>query len=188
MANLRMERFISERLPVVAEPNEEELARYYETHSKEYRSLPEVYCLHVIRMTDGHGDLRALLEGMTELRNRALAGEDFEKLAKAETEKADEDIDLGWVPLDRPTNPFETILFSMQVGEVSPVISYEQALHLVKVTERRGPEEPALEEVAEELSKRFVLEKKQAALRVLAEELRAKATIEQVSFEAGESE
>ena len=179
---------MAERLPLVPEPSEEEVAIYYEARSKEYRSLPEVHCLHLIRMTDGHENLRALLEEMTELRNRALAGEDFAKLAQAETEKSGEEIDLGWVPLDRPTNPFETILFSMQVGEVSPVISYEQALHLVKVTERREPEEPSLEEIAEELSKRLVLEKKQAALRVLAEELRAKATIERVSFEVDDSE
>ncbi|MGJ8725418.1 MAG: peptidylprolyl isomerase [Roseibacillus sp.] len=188
MANLRMERFMGEHLPVVTAPSQEELASYYESRRKEYRSLPEAHCLHLIRMIDGHDDQRALLEEMTEQRNRALAGEDFAELAKTATEKSSKDIDLGWVPLDRPTNPFETILFSMQVGEISPVISYEHALHLVKVTERRGGEAPALEEVAEELSNRYVLEKRQAALRVLAEKLRETATIERVDFEAGDSE
>ena len=188
MANLRMERFMNERLPDVSAPSEGELAGYYKDRSKDYRSLPEVRCLHLVRMIEGQADVRGVLEEMTELRKRALAGEDFAELAKAETEKPDKEVDLGWVPLDRPTNPFETILFSLQVGEVSPVLSYEHAFHLVKVTERRDPEEPALEEIAEELSQRWVLEKKQVALRVLADELRAKATIEQVNFEAGESD
>ena len=184
MANLRMERFMRECLPEVATPSEDELASYYETHSKGYRSPSEVQCLHLVRMTEGQEDLRALLEEMTELRSRALAGEDFAELAKEHTEKPGRRIDLGWVLLDEPTNPFETVLFSMKVGEVSPVMSYEDALHLVKVTARRGGEEPALEEVREDLAQRWVLEKKKAALRVLADELRAKATIEQVDLDA----
>ena len=184
MANLRMECFVGEHLPEVALPDDAELASYYKSRSKEYRSLPEVRCLHLIKMTDGHQDQRALLDEMIALRERLLGGEDFAVLAEAETEKPSQEVDLGWVPLDRPTNPFETILFSLQEGEVSPVLSYEHALHLVKMVERRGGEVPAMEEVAEELRNRFVVEKKQEALRQLAEELRKKATIEHVDFEA----
>lgn len=181
-ANLRMERFMSEHIPSVPDPTDEELVEYYESRSDEYLSLPEVRCLHLIKMIDAHEDQKKLLEDMTRLRERILAGEDFAGIADTETEKLSKEIDLGWVPLDRPTNPFETILFSMQEGEVSPVISYEHALHLVKVTERRGGDAPALEEIAEELRNRFVVEKRQAALRALAAKLRKNAEIEHVDF------
>ncbi|GHC61161.1 peptidylprolyl isomerase [Roseibacillus persicicus] len=183
MANLRMERFMGEHIPEVAPPTEEELADYFESVKKQYRDLPEARCLHLIKMIDGHEDQKELLEEMVALRKRLLEGEDFSTLAKAETEKSSKEVDLGWIPLDRPTNPFETILFSLQEGEISPVLSYEHALHLVKVTERKGGMTPALEEIADELRNRYVVEKRQAALRALASKLRSEAVIEHVDFE-----
>ena len=182
IANLRIERFIRENLPEVPEPEQEEIARYYQLNQKEYRSLPEAHCLHLVKMIDGREDQRELLEEMTAIRERLLAGADFEEVAKVETEKLDGEVDLSWIPLDRPDNPFETILFSLRIGEISPVMSYEHALHLVKVIEKRGGEVPALEEVVDELKNRMVVEKKQAALRAFAETLRAGAEIERVSF------
>lgn len=181
-ANLRMERFMAEHLPSFSDPAAEELANYYQSRKDEYRSLPEVHALHLVKLIDGHENQKELLEEITALRGRILAGEDFAEVAKAETEKADGNIDLDWVPLDRPTNPFETILFSLQEGEVSPVVSYEYALHLVKVLARRGGEAPAFEEIRDELAQRIMLDKRQAALRSLAETLRAGATIERVDF------
>lgn len=183
-AHLRMERFMAESLPVVAPPSDEELACYYESRRKEYRSLPEARCWHLMKLLDGHDDQRELLEEMTALRKELLEGADFVALAQRETEKSGREVDLGWVPLDRPSNPFESVLFSLQVGEISPVMSYEHALHLVKVTERRGGEAPALEELAEELRSRYVVEKRQEALRELAGQLRERAEIERVDFEA----
>ncbi|MBK1834487.1 peptidylprolyl isomerase [Roseibacillus ishigakijimensis] len=182
-ANLRMEKFIAEHIPAVAEPDEEALASFYEEKKGEYCSLPEARCLHLMRLIDGHEDPKENLASVVALRKRLLAGEDFETLAKAETEKESKEVDLGWIPLDRPTNPFETVLFSLEVGEISPVLSYEHALHVVQVVERRGGEAPPLEEIAGELSRRYVTEKRQAALRELAGRLRAEATIERVDFE-----
>lgn len=183
MANLRMERFMGEHIPEVPAPDDVELANYYESRSKEYRSLPEARCLHLIKMIDDHENQKELLEEMVAIRERLLAGEDFETLAKVETEKSSKEVDLGWIPLDRPTNPFETILFSLQVDEISPVLSYEHALHLVKVIDRKGGEAPPLEQVADELRNRYIVEKRQVALRSLAVKLRASATIEKVDFD-----
>lgn len=182
MANLRMERFMAEHLPSFSEPTETELLDYYQSSKNDYRSLPEARCLHLVKLIDGHDDQKALLEEMTVIRERLLEGADFLEVAQTETEKADGNVDLDWVPLDRPSNPFETILFSLRVDEISPVISYEHALHLVKVIARRGGEAPALEEIDEELKNRFVVEKRQAALRNLAAKLRATAKIERVDF------
>ncbi len=183
-ANLRMERFMKERVPEVEEPGEDELLQYYESSKKSYRSLPEAHCIHLLKQTDRSEDHRELLDEMTALRRRIRAGEDFDTIAKAETEKESKEIDLGWIPLDRPTNPFEAILFSLEEGEVSPVISYDHALHLVKVIARRGGEAPSLEELRAELANNYVVEKRQAALRELAATLRKTATIEHVDMSA----
>lgn len=185
-ANFRIERLIRDHTTEVAAPSEEELRSYYESRSRDYRSIPEVSCLHLIKLLEGQDDQRSLLEEMTVLRERVLAGEDFAALALAETDKTSKEVDLGWIPLDRPGNPFEAVLFSLREGEVSPVLSYEHAFHLVQVTGRRGGGAPPFEELRVDLENRFLREKRQESLRVLALQLREKATIETVDFEAKE--
>lgn len=181
-ANLRMERYLATVLPERSVASEAELLRYYQSRSKEYRAPVEADCLHLIKLIDEHGDQRDLLERMTALRARLIGGEDFITIATQETEKSGKEVELGWVPLDRPTNPFETILFSLQEGEVSPVMSYEHALHLVKVVGRRGGEVPEFEAIREELRMRYEQEQRQQAIREVAKKLRERATIEQVDF------
>jgi peptidyl-prolyl cis-trans isomerase SurA len=182
VANLCMERYLQSVIGNIPAPIEDELRNYYQSRKKEYRSPIEAHCLHLIKLIDGHHDHRELLEEMVALRERFVAGEDFSTLAAEETEKTSKEVDLGWIPLDRPTNPFETILFSMHEGEISPVISYEHALHIVKVDGRRGGESPDFADVQAELAQRLHQENRQAALREVAKKLRAKAKIEQVEF------
>ncbi len=181
-AGLRMELFMEERLPRIEDPEEEELVRYYESHCLEYRSPSEVRCLRLMKTINRLLDERVLLEEMTALRLRICEGEDFLEVARQETEKSEEDIELGWISLDRPSNPFESILFSLREGEVSPVISYEHGFHLVQVLECRGGTVPPLEDIRSYLYDRYLFEKKQAAVRVLAGELRGSAQIEYVNF------
>lgn len=187
-ANFRIERLIRDHTAEVAAPSEEELRSYYESRTRDYRTLPEVSCLHLIKLLEGQQDQRVLLEEMAALRERALKGEDFAALALAETDKTSKEVDLGWIPLDRPGNPFEAVLFSLREGEVSPVLSYEHAFHLVKVTGRRGGGAPSFEELRDELASRFLREKRQEALRALALKLREQAKIETVDFEAREED
>lgn len=187
IANLRMERYLASVMPAPKTATEQELRNYYQSRSREYRPPVEVHCLHLIKIIDEHEDQRELLDEMSALRARLLAGEDFRALASAETEKTSKEVDLGWIPLDRPINPFETILFSLSEGEISPVISYEHALHLIQVIGRRGGQVPSFEEIREELSLRYHREERQSHLRQIAKELRSDATIEQVDFSGGDS-
>jgi parvulin-like peptidyl-prolyl isomerase len=120
---------------------------------------------------------------MCAVREKGLEGADFEQLAKEETEISTGELDLGWITLDRPTNPFEATLFSMKLGEISPVIIYEHAMHLVKVTERKDEQVVPMDEVREELEKRALARKRREALQGLAKKLRETATIEKVESE-----
>ncbi len=99
-----------------------------------------------------------------------------------ETDKTSGEIDLGWIPFDRPTNPFESVLFSLREGEVSPVLSYEHALHLIKITGIKAAEVTALEEVRDEIEQRTIARKKRKVLQALADELRKDANIETVDY------
>ena len=80
-ANLRMEALIDELLADHGDPGDEILRRYYDDHHREFRSVPEVRCLHLVKFLDRHDDPIALLETMRDHREAALDGADFRELA-----------------------------------------------------------------------------------------------------------
>jgi hypothetical protein len=185
-ANLRMETLMEEVLENVPPLTEEDVRSYYTEHQKDYRSQAEVRCLHLMkRLEPDEGSApppHELLDQLNTLRGELLDGADFAEIAARETDKQDKEIDLDWIPLDRPTNPFESILFSMREGEISPVLSYEHAFHLIKVTGVKPAVAPAFEELEEELRTRAESHRRRTALMALATSLKEQATIEQVDF------
>ena len=177
ISRLRMERFTEGLWRGLPELKEADLLEWYDEHRSRFRQPPAARALHLVRFPetpDPWDDYAAMLD----LRRRALDGEDFAELAKAHTKKRGGEIDLGWVEQQRIFNPFEAMLFSLRVDEVSPVFFYEQALHLVKVVEVREAAVQAFEEVAEEIREQIERERRLRILKDLAAGLRAKAVIE----------
>ncbi|MGJ8696703.1 MAG: peptidyl-prolyl cis-trans isomerase [Verrucomicrobiaceae bacterium] len=182
-ASLRMEKLIDELMGDDSEVSEEEVEEFYREFEKDYRVAAEARCLHLMKPISEEVSPPELYQRMCEIREEALEGGDFIEIAKRETEKSTGEIDLDWIDLDRPTNPFESILFSLRDGEVSPVMTYEHAFHLIKVTGVKAGHVTPLEEVREEVTNRALARKKRRALQALADELRKDAEIEQVHDE-----
>ncbi len=182
-ASLRMDKLISDLLGDENQVGDPEVEEFYREHRDEYRTPPEARSLHLMKTLNENTTAEEVFSKLCALRERGREGADFEQLAQEETEKSTGELDLGWITLDRPTNPFEATLFSMQVDEISPVIVYENAMHLVKVTERKAEQVVPLDEVRDELESRALAKKQREALQNLAEKLRETAVIEKVAEE-----
>ena len=187
-ASLRMDKLIQDLLGDDNKVSDEEVAEFYEEHNKEYRTPAEARSLHLMKTLNEDATADEVFSKLCAVREEALEGADFEELAKRETEKSTGELDLGWITLDRPTNPFEATLFSMREGEISPVIVYEHAMHLVKVMEKKDEQIVPLEEAREELENRALARKRRDALQALAVELRETATIEKIDISGDEEE
>jgi len=185
-ASLRMDKLIGDLLGDDNGVSDEEVEEFYQEYKNEYRTPAEARSLHLMKTLNENTTAEEVFAKMCAVREEALEGADFEELAKRETEKSTGELDLGWISLDRPTNPFEATLFSMRAGEVSPVIIYEHAMHLVRVTERKEEKVVPLEEVREELENRALARKRREALQKLAQELRETATIEKIDMSGEE--
>ena len=183
-ASLRMDKLLKDILGDDDQVSDAEVTEFYENHRDEYRTPAEVHSLHLMKTLNETVRAEEVFSKMCELRREGMAGIDFAELAKAETEKSTGEIDLGWITLDRPANPFEATLFSMQLGEISPVIVYEHAMHLVKVIERKEEAVAGIDEVREELEERALGKKRRQALQELAKGLRETAVIEKVEDES----
>jgi hypothetical protein len=179
-ASLRMDKLIADLLGDDNEASEEEVRAFYEEHRKDYRTPAEARSLHLMKTLNEDTTADEVFSKLCSVREEVLEGGDFEEIARRETEKSTGELDLGWISLDRPTNPFEATLFSMRDGEVSPVIVYEHAMHLVKVVELKPEQVVPFEEVKEELENRALALKRRNALQALAVELRKDAVIEKI--------
>lgn len=187
-ASLRMDKLIADILGDDNQVGDEEIEAFYEENKKEYSTPAEAQSLHLMKTLNEDTTADEVFAKMCAVREEALEGADFEELAKRETEKSTGELDLGWITLDRPTNPFEATLFSMREGEISPVIIYEHAMHLVKVTGKKDEQVIPLEEVREELENRALARKRREALQALAEKLRETATIEKIDMSGEEDD
>lgn len=185
-ASMRMDKLIGDLLGDDDKVSEEEVKAFYEEHRNEYRTPAEARSLHLMKTLNENTTAEEVFSKMCAVREEALEGGDFEEIAKRETEKSTGELDLGWISLDRPTNPFEATLFSMRTDEVSPVIIYEHAMHLVKVMERKEEEVVPMEEVREELENRALARKRREALQALAGKLRETAKIEKIDMSGEE--
>ncbi|MDB4499869.1 peptidylprolyl isomerase, partial [Akkermansiaceae bacterium] len=179
-ASLRMDKLIADLLGDDNAVSEEEVRAFYDEHRKEYQTPAEARSLHLMKTLNEETTSDEVFSKLCVVREEILEGGDFEEIAKRETEKSTGELDLGWISLDRPTNPFEATLFSMRDGEVSPVIVYEHAMHLVKVVELKPEQVVPFEEVKEELENRALARKRRDALQSLAVELRKDAVIEKI--------
>lgn len=180
-ANLRMEMFLDGVLAGKTDVADEDLLAYYRQNEREFRTAAEVRVLHLMKALEKHEDPVLLLEEMAELREKLVEGADFETIAKTETEKESGETDLGWITFDRPSNPIESIMFTMRLDEVSPVIAYEHCYHILKIAEIKPSTVRPFDELKEEIAHRVEFEKRRNALREFASGLRESAEIEKVT-------
>jgi hypothetical protein len=177
VSRLRMEKFTNGLWDGLPELTRDDLRAWYDTNAARFRRPPAARVLHLVRfpeMPDPWDDYALILD----LRRRALEGEDFAELAKANTMKRGGEIDMEWIEQQRVFNPFEAMLFSLREGEISPVFFYEQALHLVKAVEVRPAAVQPFEEVADSIRDEVEHARRLQVLKDLAAKLRESAAIE----------
>ena len=177
-ASLRMEAFTEELFADIAEPSEEEMLAFYQEHQHEYFRPPAVHALHMLRFPD-HSKTWQEYAFLLDIRQQVINGADFAALAKEHTQKHNKEIDLDWITMERILHSFEAILFSLREKEISPIISHDNALHLIYPIEVKPAVQISLEEKAEEIRERIQRQKKQDILRSLAKRLRETAVIEE---------
>jgi peptidyl-prolyl cis-trans isomerase SurA len=154
---------------------------------------------HLIQMIEKRGDkihVRHLLvrlnvtendevlvnQKITDLRQRATGGEEFETLVKefSDDESSKEQAgDLGWLPLeDLQITEFKTAIDTLEIGEISQPFKTQFGYHLVKMENRRGAHTYSLDEDWEEIRWQTLNRKRQTLLLKWIEELKKNTYIE----------
>jgi peptidyl-prolyl cis-trans isomerase C len=148
-----VEQFLAET--VVAERaaqiplGDEALQRYYEAHPAEFEQPGRVRARHIVVKTQAEAD--AIL-------GRLRRSADFVQIAKASNIDSTRDTggELGWVSRGVMVPAFETALFALKVGEISPIVQTPFGFHVIKVEEIEAPVRRPFEGVRAEVRQKVL--------------------------------
>lgn len=157
--------------------NEAEQRAYYQEHIKDYLTEEEIRCSHISLNLSAAKSRAEVYNHIRELREKTLAGEDFEALSVAHNSNKEQPADLGWFKRGEFMEEFEAIAFSMKVGEISPVFTTQLGFHICKVTDRKPAVPKPFEEVQEIVQARMLEQHRDEKFNTFIDELRKTADI-----------
>ncbi|NNE90678.1 MAG: peptidyl-prolyl cis-trans isomerase, partial [Verrucomicrobiales bacterium] len=89
-------------------------------------------------------------------------------------------IDMGFLKQGQTMPEVESVTFSMQVGEVSPIVATHFGFHLFRLEERKEPTPVPFDELKDQLVEQFLNHSREQKIQELIDSLKEKATIEEV--------
>ncbi len=154
------------------EVSPEEIRDEYEYNLEEYRVPKRVKVSHVLIKADGeNGDeaAEAARKRAEHVLEKATKGDDFAALVGEYSDdpvSAKEGGSIGWLREGDEVPEFAEIAFSLEKGEIAPLVESDEGFHIVKVEDVEEERVKGLEEVEEKIRDELA----KAKSRQLAEE------------------
>ncbi len=177
---VRMEKMMNAVYAPEPNPSDEELRAYYQENIRFFLTEEEVRASHVSLNLGGAKSRAEVFAFMRELREKALAGADFDAMGAEHNSNKEISPDLGWFKRGEFMEEFETIAFSMHEGEISPVFTTQLGFHLCKLTGRKAPEPRPFESVKEEARHRLLEQHRDEKFNVFVDDLKKQAAIDEL--------
>ncbi len=159
-------------------PTEAELKACYDANLKHYMTEEEIRSSHITKSLQGAKSRQEVYHAMRAIRAQLRAGADFATLAEEHRADEQQQIDLGWFKRGEFMEEFETIAFSMDEGEISPVFNTQLGFHVCTVTGRKSSVPRPFDEVKDAVQQRLIEEHRDQKFNAFLDELKAAATIE----------
>jgi len=175
---IRLEIYFDEICKAVARPSEAEARAYYEGHPKEFLDPEQVHASHIVQQPSPDNPLEKVYAELLNVRERLMAGEDFDVLAREYSHCRDGGHNLGYFARGQMVQAFEDQAFATPVGECSDVFQTEIGYHILKVHDRKPEAVRDFGEVRYDIEAMLFDERKNDAIGAVADELRAAADIQ----------
>lgn len=173
----KVNKLVEQACSGVADPTEDEVAKFYEAHKAEFVVPHQVLCQHIL--VKGSND--AALDKIKEIRERIVSGKsDFAAEAKEHSDcpSGQEGGSLGWFGRGMMVPEFDKVAFEMKKGEVSGVVSTQFGYHIIYKADEKGGGEQTLVDVHDQIKDLLRHEARGRAMDAFVAELKANAKIE----------
>lgn len=177
---LSIDRLLDAEVQLPEKASDEALEEYYQAHIERFLAEEEICVSQILIEPRSHSVARETYDLMRGIRRQLLAGGDFDALAAEHGADQGRSIELGWMKPGETSPEIESILFSLQVGEISPVVASHHGFHLFMVT-RKKEREPIPREKVEDLEAQYFTETRADVIEALLERLKSTSEIEEIS-------
>lgn len=149
---------------------EEQIRRYYEEHANDFTEEEQVHAQQIV------------VKGLDEakrVQQQLWQGKKFPDLARRYSLSPDARVggDLGFFARGTMPPTFDEVVFKLNVGGTSEVVSSEYGFHLFRVLEKKPSRKRELAEVRAIIEERMLSSLRSDAQRAYVAALRAKATV-----------
>ena len=131
--------------PRIKHPTEEELKDYYNKHKSEMYEPTKIRVSHILIKDNPNASLDArskIKQKAQMILDKALKGENFEKLAKTYSEddsSASIGGDIGFIAPGEWLQELNNVVFKLNVGQIAPqILQSRLGWHIVKVTSQKN--------------------------------------------------
>lgn len=152
---LSIARFVRERIRPSIPVSEEEVVGFYEDNQARMQRPEQVLIRHILFDTEGADEAQKAIA-----RNRAeaallrlQAGEDFAALAAelSDDPTGESGGELPWLQKGETLPAFEELAFSLEPGEISPILETPIGFHILQGVDKRPEGVPDISEVRDTL-------------------------------------
>ena len=151
-------------------PTADEVRREYDLHRERYEKPERVRAARIFTRQKSEADAA---------RQRISRGEDFGKLAREVSRSPDAAAggEMGWVERGDLPSEFESVIFRLKPGEISPVIAAEEGFLIFKAEDKSPARLLPFEEAEPEIRRRLAREKSAAFLQTFLDGARRSGRI-----------
>ena len=180
LAQLRYNRLLEEESSCDI-PTEEEAREYYDNRPDLFTSEEMVSASHILKKASSDEEFENAEKEILSIRDRLLGGEDFVKCVQEDSDDGGNDGNLGTFGKGRMVPEFEEAAFSLEPDQLSEPVKTQFGWHVIKLHEKHEPKLTPFDELKEKIIEYLHERKKDKVFDSFLDELKAKATIEEVS-------
>lgn len=162
-------------------PIEEEAREYYDNRPDLFTSEEMVSASHILKKASSDEEFENAEKEILSIRDRLLGGEDFVKCVQEESDDGGNDGNLGTFGKGRMVPEFEKAAFSLEPDQLSEPVRTQFGWHVIKLHEKQEPKLTPFDDLKEKIIDYLHERKKDKVFDSFLDELKAKATIEEVS-------
>jgi len=174
--NIKVSHFLNDLTVNVKEPDEEAIKNYYSENKNEFINLEQVHAAHIVKTIDTQNPVQSYQE-IKKIRVELLNGADFAETADNCSSCQDSGGDLGFFSPGKMVEEFDTIIFSMNEGEISPVFQTQFGYHIATVYEKIPESPKPLKDCQDEIKEKLFMEIKDSFIAEWVDKIKKKANI-----------
>jgi parvulin-like peptidyl-prolyl isomerase len=178
---IRLDRLLGKVTAKLSLPKSKEIAEYYRKHKDQFRSPELVRAAHIVKHVNENRDEKTAAEEIEKVAEEVRGGAAVEELADRHSDCGGNGGDLGYFARGQMVEEFDEVVFSMDVGQVSPVFRTAFGFHIAKLLDKQPARIKPLGEVQGEIKNELHRLKQIRAIESFVDQLRARAEIQDVA-------